>query len=295
VGYNFVMETRFELIVPQLPGRTRLEDHLLRAFPNVSKMYLRELVRDEKCEVNGRNENIGYRLSGGDLIEIWIEERRGTAMVAEPLPLDIIFEDADIVVVDKPGGMLVHPSHREKRGTLLNGLSHHLNQNGGPHIRAGLIHRLDKQTSGLIVVAKNARAHRVLAGHFMKKLVQKRYFAMVGGLVANNEGTMTDPIGRFADRKQWTVTEDGKHAETRYWVRERFSDLTLLELEPVTGRTNQLRIHCEALGHPIVGDTRRGGRAADRLYLHAAKLSFPHPTTYETIEFVSEVSFPPLT
>lgn len=288
------MEQRFELIVPQLQSRTRLEDHLLHTFPEVSKMYLRELVRDEKCEVNGRNENIGYRLRPGDLIEIWMDATRGTAMVAEPLPIDIVFEDPDIVVVNKPPGMLVHPSHREKRGTLLNALAHHLNQHGGTHIRAGLVHRLDKDTSGLIAVAKNAHSHRVLARHFMKKRVRKKYFALVEGKVEQEEGTITQPIGRHAELKHWTVIDDGKYSETRFWMRERVSDVTFLELEPVTGRTNQLRIHCQAIGHPIVGDTRRGGRPAERLYLHAARLGFPHPTTKEMVEFVSDPVFPPV-
>ena len=257
-------------------------------------MYLREIVRGEKCEVNGRNENIGYRLRPGDLIEIWLDETRGTAMIAEDLPLDVIFEDADLIVVDKPSGMLVHPSHREKRGTLLNALTHHLNRNGGIHVRPGLVHRLDKETSGVIVVAKNARAHRLMARHFLRKKIEKRYLAVVEGLITDASGTIALPIGRFAALKHWGVKDDGKHAETRFVVKDRSRDSTLLELEPVTGRTNQLRIHCQAIGHPIVGDTRRGGRQAQRLYLHAAKLAFPHPSTREIVSFASEPDFPPL-
>jgi 23S rRNA pseudouridine1911/1915/1917 synthase len=268
---------------------------LLYAFPTVSKMYLRELVRDEKCEVNGRNENIGYRVRSGDLIEIWVDETRGTAMIADPIPLDVIYEDSDLIVVDKPPGMLVHPSHREKRGTLLNALVHYLNRASGRHVRPGLVHRLDKETSGLIVAAKNAQAHRVLSRHFMKKRIEKRYLAIVEGVLAEANGTITAPIGRFAEHKHWTVRDDGKHSETRFVVKEKNSDTALLELEPITGRTNQLRIHCEAIGHPIVGDTRRGGREAERLYLHAAKLAFPHPATNQVISFASEADFPPLT
>lgn len=268
---------------------------MLDEFTTVSKMYLRDLVRSEKCEVNGRNENIGYRLRANDLIEIWIDETRGTAMIAEPLPLEILFEDSDMLVVNKPAGMLVHPSHREKRGTLLNALAHHLNIHGGQHIRPGLIHRLDKETSGLIVIAKNAVSHRSLSRHFFKRRVEKRYVALVEGNVSEETGTITAPIGRFADLKHWSVKDDGKHAETRFAVMERRSDTTLLALEPVTGRTNQLRIHCEYIGHPIVGDTRRGGRSAERLYLHAAGLKFPHPTNREPMSFTSDPDFPPLT
>ncbi len=288
------MERRFELIVPQITGRVRLEDYLLGAFPTVSKMYLRELVKNERCEVNGRNENVGYRVRSNDLVEIWVDDARGTAMIGEALPLDIVFEDSELIVVNKPAGLLVHPSHREKRGTLLNALVHHLNLNGGAHTRPGLIHRLDKETSGLIVVAKNARAHRILSRHFLKKRVEKKYVALVDGLVADGEGKITAPIGRFPELKLWSVKDDGKHAETRFLVRKRSEDTSLLELEPVTGRTNQLRIHCQSIGHPIVGDTRRGGSEAPRLYLHAAKLAFPHPLTNERVSFTSEPDFPPL-
>ncbi|MFL6374953.1 MAG: RluA family pseudouridine synthase [Pyrinomonadaceae bacterium] len=288
------MERRFELTVPHIPGRVRLEDYLLNAFPTVSKMYLRELVRDEKCEVNGRNENRGFRVRSNDLVEIWVDETRGTAMIGEELPLDIVFEDNELIVINKPSGMLVHPSHREKRGTLLNALAHHLNQIGGDHTRPGLIHRLDKETSGLIVVAKTAHSHRALSRHFLKKRVQKSYVALVEGLVAEDAGQITAPIGRFPELKHWSVKDDGKHAESRFVVRERYDDTTMVELEPVTGRTNQLRIHCQSIGHPIVGDTRRGGREAARLYLHAAKLSFPHQSTNQVLSFECEAAFPPL-
>lgn len=288
------METRFELVVPRVTGRIRLEDYLLDAFPTVSKMYLRELVKSERCEVNGRNENVGYRVRANDLVEIWVDDARGTAMIGEPLPVDIIFEDSELIVINKPAGMLVHPSHREKRGTLLNALAYHLNLNGGAHTRPGLIHRLDKETSGLIVVAKNARAHRILSRHFLKKRVEKGYVALVDGVVSQDNGTITAPIGRFPELKHWSVKEGGKYAETRFLVRERYEDTTLLELEPITGRTNQLRIHCQSIGHPIVGDTRRGGREEQRLYLHAAKLAFPHPTTSEIVSFASEPDFPKL-
>ena len=263
----------------------RLEDFLLDHFSSLSKMYLRDLVKTAQCEVNGRHENIGYRIRPNDFVEITVENSRGTAMRPENIDLDIVFEDDEILVVNKPAGMLMHPSHRENSGTLLNALVFHLNQNSHKLIRPGLIHRLDKQTSGLVVVAKTARAHRVLSGHFMKKRVGKRYLALVEGVVVDDEGTIEAPIGRYAELKQWSVKEDGKHSESRFRVRGRYADTTLLELEPVTGRTNQLRIHCELIGHPIVGDTVRGGREFERLCLHAYKLAFPHPSSGKMIEF----------
>jgi 23S rRNA pseudouridine1911/1915/1917 synthase len=222
-------------------------------------------------------------------------------MRPENIPLDIVFEDEHLVVVNKPAGMLVHPTNRDKNGTLLNALVYHLNisnaEDGtrsafgpirGPHspfTRPGLVHRLDKQTSGLIVIAKSVRVHRSLARQFQRKYVEKKYLALVDGKVAEEIGTITAAIGRFADLKRWDLKEGGKSAQTRFWVRDRFGDMTLLELEPVTGRTNQLRIHCASIGHPIIGDEARGGRPFARLCLHAWKLSIRHPVTRQDLAF----------
>lgn len=271
----------------------RLEDFLLDHFSSLSKMYLRDLVKTARCEVNGRHENIGYRLRAEDFVEITVDHTRGTAMAAEKIALDIFHEDQDIIVVNKPPGMLAHPSHRENRGTLLNALVYHLNKPGSRVVRPGLIHRLDKQTSGLMVVAKNARSHRILSAHFMKKRVEKRYLALVEGVLKRNNGTIEAPIGRYDELKHWSVKTGGKNSTSRFWVRERRADTTLIELEPVTGRTNQLRIHCELIGHPIVGDTKRGGREFGRLCLHAYKLAFPHPSTNQMSSFeTNQFTFP---
>ncbi|MGQ0541205.1 MAG: RluA family pseudouridine synthase [Blastocatellia bacterium] len=315
------MIRRIELQVHGEGRRKRLEDFLFDHFSSLSKMYLREVVKNEKCEVNGRFENVGYRLRTNDFIEIELDPSRENSMVQQDIALDVVFEDDDIIVIKKPAGMLVHPSHRDKTGTLLNALTYYLNRaepttltGGGAldaestlestqsrspanacgselFIRPGLVHRLDKQTSGLIVVAKNSRAHRILSAHFQRKLVEKRYLALVDGIVSEDEGTIIGEIGRYAEEKRWGLKADGKHAETRFYVRERHDETTLLELEPVTGRTNQLRIHCASIGHPIVGDIKRGGSESERLCLHAYKLSFRHPSTGELIQFESSVSF----
>ena len=255
------MRKRFEFQAEKADSKKRLEDFLFERFENLSKMYLRDAVKSELCEVNGRFENRGYRLRANDFVEVEVDPARETAMRPQDIALDVVYEDESLAVINKPSGMLVHPTHAEKNGTMLNALSHYLNHEKGDKAftRAGLIHRLDRHTSGLIVVAKTPRAHRVLAGHFQRKLVDKRYLAVVDGVVEADAGTINAPIGRFVERKYWDVNEDGKHAETRFKVMERFASATLLELEPVTGRTNQLRIHCAHIGHPIVGDVDRGG------------------------------------
>ncbi len=290
--------------------KKRLDEFLFGRFGGLSKMYLRHIVKEEKCEVNGRNENVGHRLRENDFVEIELDMTRETSMQPQKMQLDIVYEDADLVIVNKAAGMLVHPTNRDKSGTLLNGLSFYLNplneeggmrnaefpdpgfENPNPKsetVRPGLIHRLDKQTSGLIVVAKNQRTHKKMTEAFRRKFVSKRYLALVDGVVQDDEGTITASIGRFGDLKHWDVKEDGKESETRFWVRRRDADGTLLELEPVTGRTNQLRIHCAHLGHPIVGDVKRGGSEHDRLCLHAWKIAFRHPSTKNELSFESAI------
>ena len=312
---------RVEIIVERSMSKIRLEDFLFEQFPGLSRMYLRRVVKDEQCEVNGRLENVGYRLRGGDFLEVELDLTRENSMRPEDVPLEIVYEDKHLIVVNKPAGMLVHPTNRDKNGTLLNALVFHLNARSVPpasaggrissagnvdfisgaappahasgtdFIRPGLVHRLDKQTSGLIVIAKSVRTHRSLARQFQKKYVEKKYLALVDGLVEMDEGTIDAAIGRFADQKRWDVKSDGKQAETRFRVLDRRADSTLLELEPVTGRTNQLRIHCASIGHPIVGDKSRGGRSYARLCLHAWQLAFRHPIGGVEHRFERSVDF----
>ncbi|HEX9960888.1 MAG TPA: RluA family pseudouridine synthase [Pyrinomonadaceae bacterium] len=295
--------------VDEASRRLRLDEFLEEKINGVSKMYLRDLIKTEKCLVNGAVENRGYKLRANDFVEIEMDYRVELAMKPEPLPLEIVFEDAEIVVVNKASGMLMHPTFAQKTGTLLNALAFYLNfstlrrgdaeennakdegqrtKDESKFIRPGLVHRLDRQTSGLLVVAKTARAHRILSDHFRRKLVEKKYFALVEGLVKEDSGTIVAPIGRIEEIKLWNVKAGGKHAETRFWVKERFSDSTLLELEPVTGRTNQLRIHCAHAGHPIIGDEWHSRREFPRLCLHAYKLSFWHPNGNRRMEFETE-------
>ena len=302
--------TRFEFQVTKTEHKTRLEDFLLEKFRTLSKMYLRELVRDRQCEVNGRLENRGFILRTNDFVEIEIDNARQTTLQPEKIPLEIVFEDSEILVIKKPSGMLVHPTLKVRKGTLLNALAFYLNESGewrvesgekktdsspfstlySPlHIRAGLIHRLDKDTSGLMVIGKNARAHRVLCDHFQRKLVEKRYFALVDGLIKEDAGTIDAPVGRYEEEKIWNIKTDGKPSITNFWVKVRLIDKTLLELEPVTGRTNQLRIHLAHIGHPITGDEKYGGSAFSRMCLHAYRLCFWHPNGGQWLEFESKL------
>ncbi len=275
-------------------------------------MFLRNSIQRGECKVNGFTETRGgYHLQKGDVVTLEIDLQAETAMKPENILLEIIFEDEEIIVVNKPAGMLVHPTFAQKNGTLSNALAFYLNrcqmsdvrcqweeqskiQNLKSKIevvRPGLVHRLDRETSGLMVIAKTNRAHRILSRHFGRGLVEKKYLAIVEGVVENDSGTIIAPIGRYAEEKRWNVKADGKFAETFYRVEKRFSDKTLLSLVPVTGRTNQLRIHCAYVGHPIVGDKFYNGGEFPRLCLHAAKLSFWHPNGTNRMEFESEISF----
>ncbi|MDQ3323290.1 MAG: RluA family pseudouridine synthase [Acidobacteriota bacterium] len=295
------MSQSIQFTVEETIKKNRLDRFLFGRVTTVSKMYLRNLIDRGACSINGEIEPAGYHLKKDDVIEINIDSAAVTAMKPESLPVEIVFEDEEIIVVNKSAQMLVHPTLGQKSGTLLNALVYYLNQekldsaretakqNQPSFIRPGLIHRLDKQTSGLMVVAKTPGALSFLSNHFQRKLVKKRYFAVVEKIVADESGTINEPIGRNDEEKRWSVKADGKSAETNYRVLERFSDKTLLELEPVTGRTNQLRIHCAYIGHWIIGDDKYGGAEFSRLCLHAAKLSFYHPTTNIWTEFESKI------
>ncbi len=253
----------------------RLDEFLAARFGALSRMRIANLISGGACLVNQARVQAGHRIAPGDRVEITFDEGTPTAMMPEPIPLDVAYEDEHIIVVVKPSGMLVHPTRSVKSGTLANALTYHLNRSfyeddkttrgatlqGAAHgelhslIRPGLIHRLDRPTSGLMVVAKTQSALAQLSRHFGRRLVDKRYLALVAGRIDKDEETISAPIGRDPDRRpQWWVMEGGRAAETRYQVVERFAEATLIEMEPVTGRTNQLRIHAAYTGHPIIGD-----------------------------------------
>ena len=293
--------TRFS-VGDEWAGR-RLDEFLAGRLSALSRMHIAGLLARGACAVNGEAAHAGRRLRAGDAVEFEPGGEVPNSMTPEPLPLEVVHEDGHLVVVVKPAGVLVHPTLGVKRGTLANALAYHLNRAlieegagggssisaAGAFIRPGIVHRLDRDTSGLLAVAKTQAALSRLTQHFQRRLVEKRYVAIVGGLLQADELAVDAPIGRAEGaRPPWGVTEAGKPAETRLRVAERGARRTLVELEPVTGRTNQLRIHCAHAGHAIVGDTLYGGEPHARLCLHAARLAFRHPATNEWVEFASE-------
>ena len=276
----------------------RIDDFLEARLGWLSRIRIRSAIRSGECLVNGRTVDRGVRLSPGDVVTVELSAGPPTSMMPERIPLDILYEDPDLAIVLKPAGMLVHPTRSVKAGTLANALSGHWNpflaseEGRGeftrPVIRPGFVHRLDRLTSGLMVVAKHTPALRVISLAFAKRQVNKRYLAIVAGVFDSLLSEIDKPIGRVLDAiPPWQVVPAGKSALTRVEVLAQNDSATLLSLEPVTGRTNQLRIHCAHAGHPILGDPAYGGPAAGRLCLHAALLRFRHPVSRQWLEFHS--------
>ncbi len=297
-------ETREFIVMPEDAGR-RLDIFLARQMPDWSRSQLQRQIRSGL--VTAGSETIykaGEVVHGGDKITIRATQRELRA-VAEDLPVSIIYEDNDLVVVNKPAGMVVHVGAGVKSGTLVNALLHHigkLSAGGGEH-RPGIVHRLDKMTSGLLIVAKNDLAHRVLAEQFKSREVRKTYSVLVHGRIASQTGKISNPVGRDP-RRRVRMKAGGiraRDALTLYRVTQRFPHFTLLEAEPHTGRTHQIRVHFAALGHPVVGDTLYGAPAKiivggqarktpERNFLHAAAIEFHHPKSGKLLHF--EASLP---
>jgi 23S rRNA pseudouridine1911/1915/1917 synthase len=243
--------------------------------------------------VNGRQEKTRYKVAAADLIEADINEEAFAPkdIPAEKMDLDVFYEDEDLVVINKPAGLTVHPASGSQRGTLVNGLMfryQELSDVNGPG-RPGIVHRLDRDTSGLILIAKTNVAHARLGRQFEKHTVIKRYVARVQGQVAFEQGIIDVPLERhkkYHDQRQVAKENEGKPAITRYQVLKRYAHSTLMALYPQTGRTHQLRVHMKHLGHPILGDEKYGRRDTfPRLALHAQSIAFTHPITKAYIEF----------
>lgn len=275
-------------------GGERLDKALAAALPTLSRSQIQRLIKEAYVTVEGRVAKPSTRLEPGDRVIVRLPPPQPTALVAEALPLDIVYEDADILVVNKPAGMVVHPAHGHASGTLVNAVLAHcpeLEGVGGEQ-RPGIVHRLDKDTSGLIVIAKNDRAHRELQRQFKAREVTKAYLALVEGHVSPQRGIIEAPIGRDpVHRQRMAVVRNGREAVTRYRVLETFPEYTLVEAEPVTGRTHQIRLHLAFIGHPVVGDRVYGRRrqrlSLNRHFLHAHRLTLALPSTGERRTFIA--------
>lgn len=289
------LDTRQEWVVEAADAGERVDKFLTDALEeDVSRTQVQQWIKDGHVTVDGRSVKPNYKLSAAETLVLVIPEPQELEIAAEPIPLDIVYEDPDVIVVNKPRGLVVHPAPGHYSGTLVNGLLHHCQDLSGINgvMRPGIVHRIDKDTSGLLMAAKNDLAHNGLAAQLKAHTVNRKYIALVHGNVPHDNGTIDAPIGRDPkDRKLYTVTEkNSKHAVTHFLVLERFGDYTLVELKLETGRTHQIRVHMKFIGHPLVGDPAYGlsksrGVVMEGQALHAAVLGFEHPRSGKWLEF----------
>lgn len=273
----------------------RLDRYLVERLPKeFSRAHIQKLISNGHVILDGSQAKNSHRLNAGESIEVTIPAPAASFMEPEDIPIDIVYEDGELLVVNKPPDMVVHPAPGNYTGTLVNALLHHCkNLSGiGGVSKPGIVHRIDKGTSGLLLVAKTDNAHKALSKQFKDKTIRRVYTAVVRGVIELDNGTVELPIGRsHDDRKKMAVKfEDSKDAVTRYKVLERFEDSTMLQLVLGTGRTHQIRVHMSHIGHPIVGDEKYGYKAGiARPALHAKTIGFIHPKTKEYMEFTSEL------
>lgn len=269
-------------------------DKAVADLTELSRGLANEQIKNGQILVNGEAKKAKYAVKEGDVISYEVPEPEVVEYVAENLPLEIVYQDEDVAVVNKPQGMVVHPSAGHTSGTLVNALMYHIRDLSGINgvLRPGIVHRIDKDTSGLLMIAKNDQAHLALADELKDKKSLRKYWAIVHGNLPNDRGVIEAPIGRSEkDRKKQAVTAKGKPALTRFQVLERFGDYTLVELQLETGRTHQIRVHMAYIGHPVAGDEVYGPRKTLKghgQFLHARTLGFTHPRTGEVLEFTAE-------
>ena len=284
-----------EYIVSQEEKGKRLDTYISSANTDITRTSAQRLIEDGNILVNGKNAKVSYKIQENDKISVEIPEPKQIELKAQNIPIEIIYEDSDIIVVNKPKGMVVHPANGNPDGTLVNAImaicKDSLSGIGG-EIRPGIVHRIDKDTSGLLIVAKNDKAHVNMSEQIKNHEVKKTYIALVRGVVKENEATIDMPIGRStSDRKKMAVIKTGRNAVTHIKVLKRYNKYTLLQVNIETGRTHQIRVHMQALGHPIIGDTLYGNKSSliNRQALHSYKIECIHPVTSKKIEFLSEL------
>jgi len=287
---------------------TRLDAFLASQIEGWSRARLQRLIENEDVLVNGKSSKPSYKLREHDEVEVELIAPASDAFVPENIPIDVVYEDDTLVVVNKPAGLVVHPAAGTPSGTLANALAYHFQHlpGGGRGVRPGLVHRLDRDTSGLLVVAKTESAIENLSDQFRDRTVYKSYVALVHGRLATNSGKIDQPLARDpSNRTRMGVVRGGRNALTLYRVRRGFDRFTLLDVELKTGRTHQIRVHLAWLKHPVVGDEIYGAgrdntiqdarlrarvRSLNRQFLHAEKLGFTHPKTGEWVKFESPLA-----
>ncbi|MGN1279069.1 MAG: RluA family pseudouridine synthase [Limosilactobacillus sp.] len=278
------------VITDELTGR--IDKQLGHHFTQFSRSQIQRWIEDGHVKVNDQAVKPKYKLAVGDVVTIAPEKPKKIDLVPEDIPLDIVYEDDDVIVVNKPQGMVVHPAPGHPDHTLVNALLYHspLSTING-EFRPGIVHRIDKDTSGLLMVAKNDMAHRSLAAQLKAKTNEREYVALVHGVIKEDQGTIDAPLGRSPkDRKKQAVVADGRHAVTHFKVLKRYRHYTLVACRLETGRTHQIRVHMKYIGHPLAGDPLYGPRKTlpgNGQYLHARLLGFKHPRTGKQLTFTA--------
>lgn len=291
------MEEIIELTVSADDNKVRLDKYLARKNEDLSRSYIKQLINDGNITVNDQQEKSSYKVSTGDEIVIEVPEAEEIQVEPENIPIDILYEDDDIIVVNKDWNMVVHPAPFHEKGTLVNALLYHCDNLSGINgrIRPGIVHRLDKDTSGVLVVAKSDMANRSLINQFKNREVDKVYKTLVKGYLSYNVGEINAPIGRNPKYRKLmaVVKENSKPAVTHFEVEERFRDYTWVEVKIETGRTHQIRVHFSYMDHPVVGDDKYGYEQdklpVKRQMLHAYQLSITHPRTGKAMTFTAPI------
>ncbi|NME97142.1 RluA family pseudouridine synthase [Aneurinibacillus aneurinilyticus] len=292
-------EERYErhdwLVEPEDIGE-RVDKFLATMQEEWSRSQLQSWIKAGLLTVNGKPIKGNYRLQGDDEVTLMVPPAREVDIQPENIPLDVVYEDSDVIVVNKQRGLVVHPAPGHYSGTLVNALLYHCQDLSGINgvLRPGIVHRIDKDTSGLLMAAKNDKAHESLANQLKDHTVTRRYIALVHGVISHEKGTIDAPIGRDPkNRQQMTVVfENSKPAISHFVVLERFKEHTLVEMKLETGRTHQIRVHMKYIGHPLVGDPKYGPKnlfSIEGQALHAKTLGFNHPTTGEHLEFHAQL------